>query len=259
LQATSAPTADGRAPDLTIWPETSLPELLDQSEFSRADIGRAAQGPVAVGALRRIDGTVHNSLALLDDQGAILAVYDKHHLVPFGEYLPFENMLNRMGLQALAANLPGGMRPGPGPVVMDLPNGLGRVFPMICYEAIFARYIAQTNRPDWMMHITNDAWFGDFSGPYQHLALSRLRAVEHGLPVLRAANTGISAVIDARGRVVDALGLGQAGFVDAPLPVAIAPTIYARLGDWPVLGLWVVLCVLVFLRPMQKPPLRRPA
>jgi apolipoprotein N-acyltransferase len=116
-----------------------------------------------------------------------------------------------------------------------LPERLGRVFPMICYEAIFPGYIRQVPRPDWIAHLTNDAWFGSFSGPYQHLALARLRAAEQGLPVLRSANTGISAVIDSRGRIVAQLRLNEAGFLDARLPSALPPTQYSRFGDWPAL------------------------
>jgi len=106
---------------------------------------------------------------------------------------------------------------------------------MICYEAIFPGHVRGIRRPDWMAHVTNDAWFGDFSGPYQHLALARLRAAEQGLPVLRAANTGVSAAIDARGRIVGALPLNTSGVLDVPLPPALPPTVYARVGDWPVL------------------------
>jgi apolipoprotein N-acyltransferase len=117
--------------------------------------------------------------------------------------------------------------------VFDIGGGLGRAFAMICYEAIFPGYIRQVDRPDWMVHLTNDAWFGSFSGPYQHLAIARLRAAEQGLPVLRAANTGVSAVIDARGRISAALPLNEAGFLDAALPAALPPTLYARTGDLP--------------------------
>jgi apolipoprotein N-acyltransferase len=113
---------------------------------------------------------------------------------------------------------------------------LGRAFPMICYEAIFPGYIRDLDtRPDWIVHVTNDAWFGTFSGPWQHLAIARLRAAEQGLPVLRSANTGVSAVIDGRGRVLDALPLGEAGYLDARLPPPLSPTFYARMGDAPIL------------------------
>ncbi len=243
LDLTAAPPKDGIPdPDLIIWPETSLPETLNWSETSRARLAEAANGASVLVGARRLDGEYgRNTMAMLDQMGEITTLYDKHHLVPFGEYLPFDNFMAQIGLRGLAVLLPGGYRPGPGPVTFDLPAELGTVFPMICYEAIFPGYIRTVPRPDWMVHITNDAWFGTFSGPYQHLALARLRAAEQGLPVLRAANTGISAVIDARGQVVDALALGTTGYLDAPLPPALPPTVYARLGDVPIIMLVLIL------------------
>jgi apolipoprotein N-acyltransferase len=189
------------APDLVIWPETSLPVLLDRSDASRVQLATAAGGAdVLIGSQRVVGFRARNSLALVAADGSLASVYDKHHLVPFGEYLPLQGLADRMDIAALAAVFPGGYSPGDGPAVFDLGPSLGRAFPMICYEAIFPGYIRTVDpRPDWMVHVTNDAWFGTFSGPWQHLALARLRAAEQGLPVLRAANTGVSAVIDARG------------------------------------------------------------
>ena len=117
-------------------------------------------------------------------------------------------------------------------MTLDL-GPLGTAFPMICYEAIFPQYLFGQDRPDWLLHLTNDAWFGDFAGPFQHLAMARLRAAEQGLPLLRAANTGVSAVIDARGQIVDALPLGETGFIDVTLPPALPRTLYSTTGDWP--------------------------
>ena len=251
----TAAASEGPAPDLVIWPETSLPVLLDRSETARARLAQAAGAPLIIGA-QRFDGTrAANTLVLLDADGAIDSVYDKHHLVPFGEYLPFDDLMSRIGLRGLAA-LPVGYRAGPGPAVLDLGARLGRSFAMICYEAIFPGYIRQVARPDWMVHITNDAWFGQFSGPYQHLALARLRAAEQGLPVLRAANTGISAVIDARGGVVAALPLGVSGHLDAPLPPPLPATAYARLGDGPVLGGALLLALILAGLARLRGPLR---
>nr|WP_038651170.1 apolipoprotein N-acyltransferase [Roseibacterium elongatum] len=232
----TATAPEGRAPDLVVWPETSLPQLLDRSDASRARIAQAAgAAPVVIGAQRFRDDRPVNSLALLGPDGRVQGVYDKHRLVPFGEYLPFGDRLADWGLRGLAEVLPGGYTPGEGPTTLDL-GALGTAFPMICYEAIFPTDIRRVDtRPDWMLHITNDAWFGTFSGPYQHLALARLRAAEQGLPLLRAANTGISGVIDARGRVVAALPLGEAGALDVALPPALPPTLYARTGDVPIL------------------------
>jgi len=249
-----APDPDLGAPDLIVWPETSLPVLLERSDAARVQLSVAAGGaPVLIGA-QRVEGfAARNSLALVDGGGALASVYDKHHLVPFGEYLPFEGLANRMGIAALAAVLPGGYGPGEGPSGLDLGPVLGHAFPMICYEAIFPGYIrALDARPDWMVHVTNDAWFGTFSGPWQHLALARLRAAEQGLPVLRAANTGVSAVIDARGRVLDALPLGEAGSLDTRLPPPMPPTLYAGTGDLPVLFLAMIVVGGIALRDRLK-------
>ncbi|MFW5654397.1 MAG: apolipoprotein N-acyltransferase, partial [Roseicyclus sp.] len=241
-------------PDLVIWPETSLPVLLERSDAARAQLSAAAgPAPVLIGAQRVEDFAARNSLALVGRDGRLEAIYDKHRLVPFGEYLPLAGLAERLSLRALAAVLPGGYAPGPGPATLDLGPGLGRAFPMICYEAIFPGYVARLDaRPDWMAHVTNDAWFGTFSGPWQHLALARLRAAEQGLPVLRAANTGISAVIDARGRILAALPLGEAGHLDARLPPAGAPTLYARSGDMPILLLTLGLALGATLAGRRK-------
>ena len=134
--------------------------------------------------------------------------------------------------------------------MLDL-GRLGKVLPLICYEAIFAHDInGAGGRPDWMLQITNDGWFGNIAGPYQHLAQARLRAVEQRVPVLRSANTGVSAVIDAKGRVLRSLPLNTEGFIDAELPPALAPTVYSRTGDWPALALILAgLLVLALVRP----------
>jgi apolipoprotein N-acyltransferase len=246
----AVPDPDLGAPDLVVWPETSFPYLLDRSDAARVQLSVAAAGaPVLIGAQRVEQFTARNSLALVAGDGALATVYDKHHLVPFGEYLPLQGVTDRLGLAALAAVIPGGYSPGPGPTLLDLGPELGQAFPMICYEAIFPGYIRQIDRrPDWMVHVTNDAWFGTFSGPWQHLALARLRAAEQGLPVLRAANTGVSAVIDARGHIVDALPLNEAGHLDTRLPPPLPATLYARIGDAPVLLLALLWIGAVLMR-----------
>ncbi len=227
---------DGSAIDLVVWPETALAAILNQSEQARGDISEAAgPAPVILGGQRLGESGGFNTLAVLDEMGAIVDIYDKHHLVPFGEYMPLRPLAQRFGLRGLAEMMGGGYSAGTGPRLIDMGDGLGDIFPMICYEAIFPGYIRQTERPDWMLHITNDAWFGTFSGPYQHLAITRLRAAEQGIPVLRAANTGISGVIDARGQIRASIPLGQAGFLDVSVPPALPPTLYARLSDWPIL------------------------
>ncbi|MEM1272819.1 MAG: apolipoprotein N-acyltransferase [Pseudomonadota bacterium] len=230
--------------DLIVWPETTLPVLLERSTPWRAAIAEAAGGvPVAVGAQRLDNGQARNSMALLDGEGEIGPIYDKHRLVPFGEYIPLRSVADLLRLDGLAAIAGGGYWPGAGPAVADFGPRLGRAFLMICYEAIFPQYIRQVERPDWQLHLTNDAWFGTFSGPFQHLALARLRAAESGLPVLRAANTGVSAAIDGRGQVVASLALGTAGALDVALPPALPRTLYARTGDLPVFVLLVAVLV----------------
>lgn len=233
-----AMTAGNGPVDLVLWPETAVNFLLDMPGAGLAMIAEAAQGaPVALG-IQRIEGRrFYNSLAMIGPGGSVGAVYDKAHLVPFGEYIPLEGVLLRTGLSAFAAQNGGGYTAGPGAALIELGPAGGRMQPLICYEAIFARQVLRgADRPDWLFNATNDAWFGQAAGPYQHLAQARLRAVEFGLPMLRAANTGVSAVIDARGGVVKSLPLGVAGSIDAVLPGALPATPYARWGDTPMLA-----------------------
>ena len=172
-------------------------------------------------------------MVTLDAQGDVTQVYDKHHLVPFGEYMPLGDLLAKVGITAFAARHGNGYSSGPGPKLMDF-GPLGKALPLICYEAVFAHDVgAAPERPDFLIQITNDAWFGKGAGPKQHLAQARMRAIEHGLPLARAANTGISAMIDPFGRVVASLPLNKAGFVDARLPKPLPPTLYSRTGDLP--------------------------
>ncbi|TNC69875.1 apolipoprotein N-acyltransferase [Rubellimicrobium roseum] len=232
----------GEAPvDLVVWPETALTEPLDWAGPTLAAGSQAAGGaPLATGVVRVDgDGGYRNSLVVADGTGAVTALYDKVHLVPFGEYIPFRGLLSRIGLRALADIQGEGFTPGPGPSLIDIP-GLGTARPLICYEGIFAEEIGP-ERPRFLLLVTNDAWFGRRAGPEQHFAWGRLRAVELGLPMVRAANTGISAVIDGKGRVLAALPLHEAGVIDMPLPQALPPTVYARLGDAPVLLLLLLL------------------
>jgi len=172
---------------------------------------------------------------VLDKRGTIIATYDKAHLVPFGEYMPLRNVLP---MDVIAPGL-GDLSAGPGPRTLTLP-GLPPVGPLVCYEAIFpGAVIDRTNRPQWLLNVTNDAWYGVSSGPFQHLAIVRVRAVEEGLPLVRAANNGVSAVIDPYGRIarrIDGtvparLDLDSVGVLDAPLPRALGPTPYERYRD----------------------------
>ncbi|MFN3970186.1 MAG: apolipoprotein N-acyltransferase [Gemmobacter sp.] len=248
LTLTRLPPAPGApAPELAIWPETAVPYLMDRTPDALWDIAEAGGGmPVATG-IQRSDGgwRYWNSLAVIGPGGAVQAVYDKHHLVPFGEYIPFGDLIaDWFGITAFATQEGNGYSFGPGPALLDLGSRLGRALPLICYEAVFPRDIrAAPGRADWLMQVTNDAWFGRLNGPYQHLAQARLRAIEQGLPMLRVANTGVSAVIDARGRVAGLIPLGVAGHLDVVLPGALPATPYARHGD---LLLWMMLAGLGF-------------
>ncbi|MDP5334470.1 MAG: apolipoprotein N-acyltransferase [Paracoccaceae bacterium] len=223
-------------PDLVIWAETALSVILENAEPELEAITLAADGvPVVLGIQRFIGQRTFNSAIYLDGGGTIRAIYDKHRLVPFGEYMPFGEVLSQFGIHGMAASRGGGFSPGAGPRLMDL-GGLGHALPLICYEAVFPQAIlGAPDRPDFLMQITNDAWFGTYSGPYQHLAQARLRAIEQGLPMVRVANTGVSAMIDGHGRVTAALPLDTAGWLDAPLPRALPPTIYALWGELPIM------------------------
>ncbi|MEL7092930.1 MAG: apolipoprotein N-acyltransferase [Pseudomonadota bacterium] len=226
--------ASGPVPDLILMPETALPYLLEDAQPVFDVLADAARGaPLMLGIQRRDDGTYYNALASLDGAGQVQATYDKHHLVPFGEYMPFQWLFRRIEVGGLAQRAEGGYAAGPGPALLDL-GPLGHALPLICYEVVFAHDVGGAPaRADFLMNLTNDAWFGMRSGPQQHLAQARMRAIEQGLPMLRAANTGISAVIDPKGRVLDALALNEAGYLDVTLPAPAVPTFYAQLGDIP--------------------------
>jgi apolipoprotein N-acyltransferase len=243
-------TADGTPADLTIWPETAVPYMLEYAPDVADMIVAASDGkPVAAGIQREEAGRFYNSLRVLEGTGVETARYDKAHLVPFGEYMPFGDLAyDWFGIQAFAAQAGATYSAGPGPDVLDL-GILGKVLPLICYEVIFPREVnAVTTRADWMLQITNDAWFGIRTGPFQHFAQARLRAIEQGLPLVRVANTGITAVIDARGRVTDQLPFGVMAALDTKVPGALPPTPYSRWGDGPVLLLLAALGLATFLR-----------
>ncbi|RJF89556.1 apolipoprotein N-acyltransferase [Oleomonas cavernae] len=228
--------ADGRPPRVVVWPETALPYTLAASPGLGQILGSLVgeDGIALIGAVRIEEDAqgfrAWNSLHAIRPDGTVAGTYDKHHLVPFGEYLPLRGILGTIGLDKLAVGAVD-FSSGPGPQGLDLP-GLPRVLPLICYEAIFPEAaIDGGGRPAWLVNVTNDAWFGTSSGPPQHLAAARLRAIEQGLPLMRAANTGISAAIDPYGRVEQALGLGVAGIIDADLPAALPPTLFSRAGS----------------------------
>lgn len=235
------------APDAVIWPETAVNFLLDQSGTAPQDIAAYVGAPVVLGIQRSWGERYFNSLTEFSSKG-IGPIYDKFHLVPFGEYTPWGDLMARLGIRAFAAQHGFGYSPGHGPEVLHLET-LPPVQPLICYEAVFPQHlITGENRPAWLLQVTNDGWFGNLSGPWQHLAQARLRAIESGLPLMRAANTGVSAVIDARGQVRAELGLNLEGRIDARLPGALPPTLWSLWRDWPALLLACALVILGFSR-----------
>lgn len=224
---------EGRNPSIIIWPEAAPPFLLEEQPLALDQIARLTQGKLGLmtGGIRREITAVNelrysNSFFLFGSDGALRDVTDKFHLVPFGEYLPFEKTLNALGLAKLTG-IDGSFAPGPGPKSLALP-GAGIVTPLICYEILFPGEVAGPQRPDWFVNVTDDSWFGPWAGPRQHLLVARVRAIEEGAPVVRDANTGISAIIDPLGRISASLGLGKAGVVDGSLPAAIVATPYTR-------------------------------
>jgi apolipoprotein N-acyltransferase len=263
LALTSEPATP--RPDVVIWPESALPaaagDLLSQESWTRgAIVGSLSQGQtLLMGAYRTegpSDGPIYfNSLVALKrtpEGFKLTGLYDKHHLVPFGEYLPMEPLMTRLGLKKIAGvgdGFTAGKKPGP-----MSPEGLPRFLPLICYESLFPNYTLSRGgeRASWIVNISNDAWFGKTSGPPQHLNLASYRAIEAGLPMVRATPTGVSAVVDANGRTLASLGLGRTGVIDAWLPGARAETVYARWGD---LSFWLmtVPCVFISFRRGKRP------
>jgi len=248
-------TAAAPRPDLVIWPETAVPWLLDRNPELGPVIAGAAGGATVVLGIQRSEGArFWNSMAVIAPDGTVRAIYDKHHLVPFGEYIPLGDLVSDwFGLTAFAARDGNAYSAGPGPTLVDLGSGLGRVLPLICYEAVFPQDLrGLPDRPDWLLQITNDAWFGTLTGPYQHFAQARLRAIEQGLPLVRVANTGISGVIDARGRVRETIPLGQTASLDATLPGVLPQPPYARWGEGPVLLLLAAISALLVMLHLRN-------
>ena len=230
------PMKDQKGPTHIIWPEaaTGFPVARSVGALDQIALLSARGQSLITGSdrvLRDAEGiTAYNSLYLFRPGGAPPLIYDKFHLVPFGEYLPFARMLNHIGISQLTVG--SGFEPGDHPHVLDA--GIAPpMTPLICYEVIFPHEVVDPAepRPGWLVNITDDSWFGPWAGPRQHFLIARFRAIEEGLPIARAANSGISAVIDPLGRVRARLDLNRMGVVDAGLPVALAPPFYARLGD----------------------------
>jgi apolipoprotein N-acyltransferase len=258
----SGPGSSGvRDASILIWPESAFPFFLTREADAMAEIADLLSkgGTVLItGSVRAPDvppGTritrAYNSIYVIDHDGSVLSLYDKLHLVPFGEYLPFQNWMEYLGFEQLT-KIQGGFIPGTVRHSLQIPNA-PRALPLICYEAIFPSAVAtQEDRPGWIVNLTNDGWFGISTGPHQHLQQARVRAIEQGLPLVRAANTGISAVIDPLGRIVAELGLGIEGVLDSKLPSAIPPTVYARTGNIPAAILLAAAFLFVVRRRLAK-------
>ena len=243
-----------------IWPEAAIPYFVSREPARARMIGAlvAPDGLVLAGARRLspegVDPIrVWNSVLAIDHRGRIVEAYDKAHLVPFGEYVPLRGLLRWLGVEKVTPG-PLDFSAGPGPRTLVL-DGLPAVAPLICYEVIFAAVSrAPGPRASWLLNLTNDAWFGVSSGPYQHLAMARVRAVEEGVPLVRVANTGISAIVDPHGRTLARLGLGRAGVLDGALPQALVrPPLYGRIGDLVLVPAAVVLVIGLWLHRRRFP------
>ncbi|OEJ64345.1 apolipoprotein N-acyltransferase [Magnetovibrio blakemorei] len=258
--ATAPPKNGGPPPTHIIWAETAAPFFIEnQAQWRKVVASTTPPGGLTIlGAPRAVSAQgepfkVANSLLAFDSDGALTAHYDKFHLVPFGEYVPFADWLP---LDKITQGQ-GGFTPGAGPRTLML-KGLPPVAPLICYEVIFPHAITDPlQRPQWILNLTNDAWYGKTAGPHQHFVSARLRAVEEGLPLVRVAFTGISAIVDAYGRVRESLPLSEKGFIDGDLPVALDhPGLYAQLGNGLPVGLSIAMLLGgIFVgrrRPAQK-------
>lgn len=251
--------SDPAAPaDVVIWPETALTSdpLMAPAIGAIAASGLPAGSFGIMGSLRvSADADApdrprfHNSVYLVDSAQQVLGHYDKFHLVPFGEYIPYREQLNLTPIAAGISNI-GDFTAGPGPQTLAGNARVPPFSPLICYEVIFPRAVTtpQGPRPQWLVNVTNDGWYGRSSGPYQHLEIARVRAIEEGLPLARAANTGISVMTDPLGRVTARLDLGESGAITTPLPHPLPPTLYSRYGDIPFGLMLAALPVLAFWR-----------
>ena len=243
---------------LLIWPEEPVSFAMLDTPQALTEIGAMLDGHTTLltGAFRiEQPGSKHqrvfNSLAIIDPSGKPVATYDKIHLVPWGEYLPYQNWLEALGLDNLTGSVD---TPGTNARRLEA-LGIPSLGPLICYEAIFPGAVVEPgSRPRWLLNVTNDAWFGEQTGPYQHFHQARVRAIEEGLPLVRVAITGISAIVDARGTVRQQKPLLTAGVIDGLLPAANQPTLYARYGDWiMLLQLLVAIGVLAATRRLGRP------
>lgn len=218
--------------DLLIWPETAITVFVNEEDMALISL-KVKNIPFVAGFRRLAANRMYNSLLALDDQGELEQIYDKQHLVPFGEFIPFEGMLKWIQGSGLANDEIWDFSEGSGSKFLNLPV-LGKARALICYEAIFPNEVRTGERPDSLLQITNDAWIGNSWGPRQHFAIAKARATELGLPLIRVSNNGISAVTDGYGQPIQMLDVGVRGVLDANIPITLPPTFYSKVGDWPL-------------------------
>lgn len=267
LDLTARP-ARGRQPDVVVWPEGALPasaeQLFDPTSWTSAAITASVRpGQTLLMGTYRGETTpdgrdirYYNSLMAFSRTAEgfrVAGVYDKHRLVPFGEFMPLDDLADATGLKALT-HVGDGFSAGPRPSPLTVP-GLPPFQPLICYEGLFPGLPVGSPRPGWIVNISNDAWFGRTSGPLQHLNLAAYRAIEQGLPIVRATPTGVSAVINPYGRIQQdqRLDAGQSGTIDALLPAALENTYFSLIGD----GAFWMLVVVSLLAAAPVPRLLR--
>lgn len=247
-----------KPPDLVIWPETSATFLLSRRPDKLAALAEVAaigkSGMMVTGAPRVSGDNIFNSAVAVDGSGTMVGTADKHHLVPFGEYLPLRPLLQAIGLEKLAQGR-GDFSAGGPEQTLNLPS-IPDAAVLICYEAIFPALAARKNRPGWLLNLTNDGWFGELTGPDQHFAMARFRAVEQGLALVRAAGTGISAVVTPTGEVTASIALGLSGTLDATVVSGGEKTPFAMTGSLPVVGLCLLLMVALFAKFRRRTPMK---
>jgi apolipoprotein N-acyltransferase len=236
---------EGPRPAVIIWPESSVPFMLDESTEALQRIAEALEPgqTLVAGSIRRdvascagCTDRYFTSILVIDDTGQVTGRYDKWRLVPGGEYLPLAGLLEPLGFRKVVS-LPESFEAGTGPALLQVP-GLGQVAMLVCYEAIFPhRLLPEGAKPDGIINVTNDGWFGKSVGPWQHFAQVRLRATEQGIPVLRAANTGISAFVDSHGRVTAATTLGIQAVLESRFSQNVTTTLYSSVGDFALLAM----------------------
>ena len=233
-----------------IWPETASTFLLGTDKFVDQLISNAIppNGNLITGVPRFIsknnETNLYNSLVVYNKEMSLIEFYDKHHLVPFGEFIPFRSFLANIGLSKITA---GSLdySPGNGPKTIKV-DGLPSFSPLICFEVIFpSKIVNKFNRPEWLLSISNDGWFGPNAGPRQHFDMARIRSIEEGIPLIRVSNMGISASIDPFGRIIEIINIGNTGYLDVLIPKSLSKTVYSRYGDLVLFTICLIILLFV--------------